>query len=250
MALKLVFVCIGLVSLHAMFVDAAFVARMRSNAKIFAARNLAAAGLPDPTCATGVVSLKTNKKVAQVCCAGYCGECSDYASCGKVRGQDSTYACCQSKVHERRCGAGAAANVCIKSCSDTVPPCIMDKDVTYTKPDPKARNAGTDCNKAVPDWRKKAVAAKEVGEKNAAAAKPREFCKEFCPKKGHACCIKRNGKASSIDKPNNKMLDECVSKKRIWCRQGKKVEKKGSVKFTEFKLNGKQWPCNKAICSK
>jgi len=76
----------------------------------------------------------------------------------------------------------------------------------------------------------------------------RDFCKEFCPKKGHACCVRRNGEATSIDKPNNDLLDKCVDQKRIWCRQGKKVEKKASVKFTDFSLNGKQWPCNKATC--
>merc|ERR1712129_615680 len=57
--------------------------------KMIAARNLEAAGLPDPKCHTGVIAMKEEGK-AQVCCAGYCGECSDYPTCMSVRGQNST----------------------------------------------------------------------------------------------------------------------------------------------------------------
>ena len=46
-----------------------------------------------------------------VCCAGYCGECTDYETCKSVRGQDSENACCHSAVHKMACGGGAAANV-------------------------------------------------------------------------------------------------------------------------------------------
>merc|ERR1719373_1177347 len=83
------------------------------------------ANLPDPQCHTGVISLKVEGK-PQVCCAGYCGECSDYPTCSSVRGQNSTFACCAEEVYNIRCGAGAAANVCLKKCSEAVPPCIMD----------------------------------------------------------------------------------------------------------------------------
>merc|ERR1719221_1131262 len=76
--------------------------------------------LPDPHCHDGVLSAPDGGK--QACCAGYCGECSDYATCSSVNGQDSEYACCKSKVLERECGKGAAANVCLKSCKDAVPP--------------------------------------------------------------------------------------------------------------------------------
>merc|ERR1719272_458037 len=129
--------------------------------KTLSARSLAAAGLPDPSCATGVVSLKTSDK-PQSCCAGYCGECSDYKTCENVRGQDSKNACCASKVYDMRCGK-AAANVCLKKCSEAVPPCIMDKDEIVIKT-PK-RNAGDNCTKAVPDWRAKAANAIKAGEK-------------------------------------------------------------------------------------
>merc|ERR1740117_390710 len=87
--------------------------------KAIAARNLAAAGLPDPMCKTGVVSLKLGEN-PQSCCAGYCGECSDYKTCESVRGQNSKNACCATAVYEQRCGK-AAANVCLKKCSEAVP---------------------------------------------------------------------------------------------------------------------------------
>mmetsp|Transcript_37885 Transcript_37885/g.60791 ORF Transcript_37885/g.60791 Transcript_37885/m.60791 type:complete len:161 (+) Transcript_37885:57-539(+) len=129
--------------------------------KAFSARSLAAAGLPDPLCKTGVISLKATGK-PQSCCAGYCGECTDYETCKSVRGQASENACCASKVYEMRCG-NAPANVCLKTCSEAVPPCIMDKD--EIKIETPKRNAADNCTKAVPDWRTKAENAIEAGKK-------------------------------------------------------------------------------------
>ena len=127
---------------------------------------LQAAGLPDPKCATGIISMKAEGK-PQTCCAGYCGECSDYPTCSAVRGQDSTLACCAEKVYETRCGGGAAANVCLKKCSESVPPCIMDdEDANYKMPDP-ARHAGQDCNDAKQQWNQ-AVASVEESKVNTA----------------------------------------------------------------------------------
>merc|ERR1719498_1738459 len=134
--------------------------------KSISARSLAAAGVPDPLCKTGVISLKTSDK-PQSCCAGYCGECTDYMTCKKVRGQNSENACCASKVYEMRCG-NAPANVCLKKCSEAVPPCIMDRDEIVIKS--PSVNAADNCTKAVPDWRKKAENAVKAGEKAAAAA--------------------------------------------------------------------------------
>lgn len=57
-----------------------------------------------------------------------------------------------------RCG-NAPANVCLKKCTESVPPCIMEDGETFTAPDPAARTAGSDCNKAVSDWRTAAEAA-------------------------------------------------------------------------------------------
>merc|ERR1712125_11573 len=122
--------------------------------KAIVAKSLSAAGLPDPLCKTGVISLKVGDK-PQSCCAGYCGECTDYATCKSVRGQDSENACCASKVYEMRCG-NAPANVCLKKCSEAVPPCIMGEGEAFKAPDPAQRTAGSDCNKAVTDWRTKA----------------------------------------------------------------------------------------------
>uniref|UniRef100_A0A7S4SDG3 VDE lipocalin domain-containing protein n=1 Tax=Alexandrium monilatum TaxID=311494 RepID=A0A7S4SDG3_9DINO len=120
-------------------------------------RGLQAAGLPDPKCSTGIIGAKLAGQ-PQVCCAGYCGECSDYPTCSSVRGQNSTNACCQTQVYEMRCGS-APANVCLKKCSEALPPCIMEAGEVFTTPDPSARAAGPDCNKAVEEWRLKAAAA-------------------------------------------------------------------------------------------
>merc|ERR1719171_451319 len=128
--------------------------------KTFSARSLAAAGLPDPMCKTGVISLKTTDK-PQSCCAGYCGECTDYETCKSVRGQDSENACCASKVYDMRCGK-APANVCLKKCSEAVPPCIMDKDEIEIET-PK-RNAADNCTKAVSKWQKQVDSAVKAGE--------------------------------------------------------------------------------------
>merc|ERR1719492_12949 len=111
------------------------------------ARELLAAGLPDPTCSSGLIAIKEAGK-PQVCCAGYCGECTDYPTCGSVRGQNSTNACCKSKVYDMRCG-NAPANVCLKKCSESVPPCIMEDALTIPAANPSQRTAGADCNKAV-----------------------------------------------------------------------------------------------------
>merc|ERR1719380_579890 len=129
--------------------------------KSLSARNLAAAGLPDPSCSTGIISLKETGK-PQSCCAGYCGECTDYKTCESVRGQNSKNACCASAVYDQRCGK-APANVCLKKCSEAVPPCIMDKD--EIKIETPKRNAADNCTKAVPDWRKKAENAIKAGQK-------------------------------------------------------------------------------------
>merc|ERR1719410_998708 len=128
--------------------------------KSLSARSLAAAGVPDPLCKTGVISLKTAGK-PQACCAGYCGECTDYATCKSVRGQDSEGACCKTKVLELACGTGAAANICLKKCTEAVPPCIMDEEMVYTAPDPDTRTANSDSDKAVEDWRTRAKQAIE-----------------------------------------------------------------------------------------
>merc|ERR1719373_219316 len=126
--------------------------------KSLMARSLAAAGEPDPMCKTGVVSLD-----GATCCAGYCGECGDYPTCGSVRGQDSEAACCKTKVAEMECGKGEPANVCLKPCSEAVPPCIMDYEVPPAA-DKTAPHAADDCDKAVTDWRTQAENAIEAGK--------------------------------------------------------------------------------------
>ena len=114
------------------------------------ARSLQKAGLPDPECKTGVVSLAGTPD-PQVCCPAYCGECSDYPDCASVRGQDSTFRCCASKVMERSCEhTRTPANLCLKACADTVPPCIMAAGQNWEPP--AMTSAAEDCNNAVSDW--------------------------------------------------------------------------------------------------
>merc|ERR1719379_339199 len=130
-------------TMFALLAAAAFVpGDCTSMMKTFSARSLAAAGLPDPMCKTGVISLKTTGK-PQSCCAGYCGECTDYETCKSVRGQASENACCASKVAEMACSNGAPANVCIKSCKESIPPCIMPKGEKFKMPEPTG--AEEDC---------------------------------------------------------------------------------------------------------
>merc|ERR1719379_1527371 len=107
-------------------------------------RAMTAAALPDPKCKTGVISMPGGPVSPQVCCAGYCGECNDYPTCKSVRGQASENACCASKVAEMSCDAGAPANVCLKSCTESVPPCIMPKGEKFEMPE--VTSAAEDCN--------------------------------------------------------------------------------------------------------
>ena len=118
--------------------------------------------LPDPMCKSGKVSLDGN-----VCCAGYCGECNDYPTCSSVRGQHSENSCCKSAVESMECGHGARANVCLKKCSKSAPPCIMD----FEFEEPSGTHAGADCNKgakAIQDWRDRAEKAVAAGVRSAA----------------------------------------------------------------------------------
>merc|ERR1719488_269961 len=135
--------------MFALLIGAAFVPAQSAVLKSLSARSMAAAGVPDPLCKTGVISLK-KADTPQSCCAGYCGECTDYPTCKSVRGQDSANACCASKVYEMRCGK-APANVCLKKCSEAVPPCIMDKDEIKIET-PKRNAAVEDCGNAVDDY--------------------------------------------------------------------------------------------------
>lgn len=121
------------------------------------ARKFAATKAPDPTCKTGVLSLAgAVADKAQACCPAYCGECSDYPTCSKVRGQDSANACCLSNVLDLECGSESKppANVCLKKCAEAVPPCIMEKGVDFKMPE--TSSAAEDCNEAVDEWMDKA----------------------------------------------------------------------------------------------
>jgi hypothetical protein len=132
--------------------------------KALGTRFLAASAVPDPTCKTGIISLKT-KGQPQSCCPGYCGQCNDYKTCKSVNGQASENACCASKVYEMRCG-NAPANVCLKTCSEAVPPCIMDKDAdTMTvKLGAKTYKGVPPCNEVVPYVRNHMATAVAKGE--------------------------------------------------------------------------------------
>merc|ERR1719162_60752 len=112
---------------------------------------------PDATCATGVVSLAGSiAGRPQACCPAYCGECSDYETCSKIRGQDSANSCCATKVLDRECGGegGTPANECLKQCKESAPPCIMAEGVTWEAPE--ETSAAEDCDNAEDEWMTKA----------------------------------------------------------------------------------------------
>merc|ERR1719235_1778748 len=148
-------------------VSHAFSAKNEATMRMFGSRGLMAASLPDPTCKTGTLSLPGTPTAdgPQVCCAGYCGECTDYPTCKSVRGQASENACCASKVLEMSCDAGAPANVCLKSCTESVPPCIMPKGEEFKMPE--TTSAAEDCGKAVDDFMKGAQSSVEGAEDGA-----------------------------------------------------------------------------------
>merc|ERR1719274_198975 len=128
------------------------------------ARAMAAAKKPDPTCATGVASLKgAIADKPQACCPSYCGECSDYAACSTVRGQNSEGACFASKVLALECGGPekTPANKCLKKGSEAMPPCIMEEGEEWSPPE--VTSAAEDCNEAVPEWMSKAEAGVKAG---------------------------------------------------------------------------------------
>merc|ERR1719162_1435887 len=128
------------------------------------ARSWAAAKRPDPTCATGVASLKGSiADKPQACCPSYCGECSDYAACSSIRGQNSEGACCASKVLALECGGPekTPVNKCLKKCSEAMPPCIMEEGEVWSPPE--VTSAAEDCNEAVPEWMSKAEAGVKAG---------------------------------------------------------------------------------------
>jgi len=148
--------------------------------RLMASRNLQAASLPDPRCKSGILSLAGVGPDPQVCCPKYCGECSDYPTCATKQGGSagqlaeaakgtpasflqfdpegaSAAACCASKVAEMECGKGAPANVCLKKCSDSLPPCIMEAGEKFEMP--KTSSAAADCNEAIPEWMEKAELA-------------------------------------------------------------------------------------------
>merc|ERR1719359_109571 len=139
----------------------AFNRHSESAGRMFRNQGSLAASLPDPSCHTGTLSLAGTPKAdgPQVCCAGYCGECSDYPTCASVRGQDSENACCASKVLEMSCDEGAPANVCLKSCTEAVPPCVMPKGEKFEMP--AESSAAEDCEKAVDDFMTQAQSAVE-----------------------------------------------------------------------------------------
>eukprot|EP00746_Dinoflagellata_sp_MGD_P164403 gnl/MRDRNA2_/MRDRNA2_93012_c0_seq1.p1 gnl/MRDRNA2_/MRDRNA2_93012_c0~~gnl/MRDRNA2_/MRDRNA2_93012_c0_seq1.p1 ORF type:complete len:194 (-),score=59.57 gnl/MRDRNA2_/MRDRNA2_93012_c0_seq1:36-617(-) len=129
------------------------------------AKSMQAAGKPDPTCKTGVMSLAgAVADKPQACCPSYCGECSDYKDCDKVRGQDSKKACCLTTVLDLECGGEKKppANECYKSCAETNPPCIMEEGVDFEMPE--TTSAAEDCGEATSDWMDKAESAVKAAE--------------------------------------------------------------------------------------
>jgi archaellum component FlaC len=154
MKLAVLLVLVGLSGMNAKSID--FTKKM-------ARARLEKEGLPDPVCRTGIISLpiaSLGKK--QACCPAYCKECDDYKTCESVREQASENACCASKVLKLECGKGAPANICLKKCSEALPPCIMEDGQVWRLKPPKV-NAADDCNEAIVEWRQHGKAAIKAG---------------------------------------------------------------------------------------
>ena len=60
-------------------------------------------------------------------------------------------------------------NVCLKNCSEAMPPCIMEEGVEGSPPE--TTSAAEDCNEAVPEWMGTAEAGVKAA-KGAIAGKP------------------------------------------------------------------------------
>lgn len=109
----------------------------------------------DPTCRSGVLSAPGKP---QVCCASFCGKCSDEPTCKNnhrlLPESDTEGACCTHKIRSLACGAGeqASASFCLKSCDEAAPPCIMDPEKRFTTPAPHMRNAKDDANEVKEQW--------------------------------------------------------------------------------------------------
>lgn len=168
--------------------------------------------LPDPTCRSGIISLPLIPSKKQVCCPGYCGECSDYATCANVRGQKSEKACCASEVLGMECGFGAPANVCLKKCTESLPPCIMHGGLVQLGKAP-TDNAAKDCGGAVEEWRLKAAAAMKTTTTQAptqAPTRPPWIC---WFKSGDLCFPIGSGKYNADRWAAEKVLPRCLA----WC---------------------------------
>ena len=79
----------------------------------------------DPECAMGFRGFTADPTAVTVCCPKYCGECSDYATCSAVNGQDSGNACCATQVRKLTCENNAEDPYCLKSCSEKSAPCSL-----------------------------------------------------------------------------------------------------------------------------
>jgi len=105
----------------------------------------------DPECKLGHRSFTADPKSESVCCPAYCGECSDYASCSSVNGQESTNACCATKVLSLVCENNAEDPYCLKSCSVKSAPCSLGVVEDYKAPEPNT--ASEDCGEAVKEYK-------------------------------------------------------------------------------------------------
>eukprot|EP00747_Dinoflagellata_sp_TGD_P162949 gnl/TRDRNA2_/TRDRNA2_181133_c0_seq1.p1 gnl/TRDRNA2_/TRDRNA2_181133_c0~~gnl/TRDRNA2_/TRDRNA2_181133_c0_seq1.p1 ORF type:complete len:617 (+),score=61.28 gnl/TRDRNA2_/TRDRNA2_181133_c0_seq1:119-1969(+) len=110
----------------------------------------------DPKCLSGILSAPGKP---QVCCPNFCGKCSDEPTCkrshrmlGEVNTESS---CCTYKIRSLECGTGkeASASFCLKRCTMSSPPCIMDPEKRFTRTASSMRNAANDANEVVKQWR-------------------------------------------------------------------------------------------------
>mmetsp|Transcript_31783 Transcript_31783/g.69536 ORF Transcript_31783/g.69536 Transcript_31783/m.69536 type:complete len:188 (-) Transcript_31783:122-685(-) len=141
----------------------------------------------DPQCRTGILSFEDTSE--QACCPKYCKECTNFPSCSKVFGaesDDSSKACCVDTMIAKSCeGEESHVHGCVRKCSESLPPCLMEAGEEFTAP--PETSAAADCDEAVSDWLNMAKQAKSDAE-DRVAARGDDFLQTF--KVSKVCCDK------------------------------------------------------------
>ena len=149
----------------------------------------------DEFCKTGL--MEATAETPRVCCPAFCSECSSYASCTAAFEHDtdkSKNACCADVVKEHSCdnsGENGLTHVsfppCVKSCSESLPPCLMtDSDFVF---DPDQLSAAEDCGEVIYEWEQTAKTMMEPSEAAPALVEAQKVSKKCGRSKKDGKCL-------------------------------------------------------------